>query len=178
MAYFHDNADLFAAHTVLRATIGLNPVMQDHAQRLIQQATAQARSRNADQGAMVVMGADGLVHALVGGPRFAANQYDHATMARRQPGSAFKPFVYLAALQSGMKPTDRILDAPLANGWPRNFDRKYQGKVELQYALAQSLNGATAHLAQLIGYDRIIALARQLGLRAAQCRSVHGPGRE
>ena len=92
-------------------------------------------------------------------------------MARRQPGSAFKPVVYLAALERGMQASDKILDAPVQSagvppGWPRNFKAGYLGPVDLRYAFAQSLNAATAQLANAVGPAKIIEVARCLGIKS------------
>lgn len=120
------------------------------------------------QGAVVVMDASsGAVRALVGGREHRPGAFDRAVKARRQPGSAFKPFVWLAALEHGMKPGDRVLDAPLRIGrWsPQNFDGTYRGDVTLEDALAQSLNTVSVRLLQASGGPRAaIEVARRLGI--------------
>jgi penicillin-binding protein 1A len=123
----------------------------------------------ARQAAVVVMGHDGAMLAMVGGKSHAASQFNRATQALRQPGSAFKPFVYLAALSAGYTPDTTIEDAPLEiSGWkPRNFDGKFRGPVTLRQALAKSLNVATVRLSEAIGRRGTIALARRLGITAA-----------
>ena len=121
------------------------------------------------EAAVVVMGHDGAVLAMVGGRNHAASQFNRATQALRQPGSAFKPFVYLAALASGYTPDSVIDDAPLEiSGWkPRNFDGRFRGPVTLREALAASLNVATVRLSETVGRRGTIRLARQLGMTAA-----------
>jgi penicillin-binding protein 1A len=124
------------------------------------------------QGAVVLMDAQsGDVLALVGGRDFADSEFNRATQARRQPGSAFKPFVYAAALSSGFAPTHRLLDRPLRyvldNGrvWePGNYDGNYSGAVSLREALTHSKNVATVRLANEVGLSRVLAMAEQLGL--------------
>ncbi|PCI40109.1 MAG: transpeptidase-transglycosylase [Elusimicrobia bacterium] len=119
----------------------------------------------------------GAIRALVGGRKFAESAFDRATQARRQPGSAFKPFVYGAALRSGpnraaMTPATLLSDTTrayrIAGGtWvPRNYSRSYQGPVPLREALARSLNAATVNLAAEIGPKAIIEYARELGIRS------------
>jgi penicillin-binding protein 1A len=122
----------------------------------------------ARQAAMVVIGHDGAVLAMVGGRNHAESQFNRATQALRQPGSAFKPLVYLAALSVGYGPSSMIQDTPLEiGGWaPRNFDSQFRGPVTLRQALAASLNVATVRLSEAIGRPRTIALARQLGITA------------
>ncbi|HEX7117777.1 MAG TPA: PBP1A family penicillin-binding protein [Longimicrobiales bacterium] len=124
------------------------------------------------QGAVVVLDARrGDVVALVGGRDFRDSKYNRATQARRQPGSAFKPFVYAAALAAGYPPTHVLSDMPLhrvlSNGtvWsPSNFGGRYAGAVTLRDALVQSRNVATVRLAEEVGLDEVIELARRLGL--------------
>jgi penicillin-binding protein 1A len=119
--------------------------------------------------AVVVMGHDGAVLAMVGGRNHAASQFNRATQALRQPGSAFKPFVYLAALSNGYTPDSIIDDTPLdISGWkPRNFNGRFAGPVTLRQALTASLNVATVRLSETIGRSGTIRLARRLGMTAA-----------
>ncbi len=124
-----------------------------------------ARGR-AEQGALVALGHDGAVRAMVGGRDYAESQFNRATAAMRQPGSAFKPFVYLAAIEAGIGPDERISDAAITIGnySPRNFDDRLQGEITLRDALARSVNTATVRLAQRVGIERVIAVARRVGL--------------
>jgi penicillin-binding protein 1A len=114
----------------------------------------------------------GYIRALVGGSNFAHSEFNRAILARRQAGSAFKPFVYLAALEAGLKPTDSLDDSPVrytAGGrlWaPENYDNKYLGPVTLQEALEQSRNVPTVRLAERLGIARVIDVARRLGIQS------------
>jgi penicillin-binding protein 1A len=123
---------------------------------------------NAHQGAVVVLDADtGAVRAMAGGRDYQEGGYNRATLARRQPGSSFKPFVWLAALQTGMRPDDTVLDAPLRIGnWsPVDFEPGWRGEVTLTQALAQSLNTASVRLEMRAGGPRVVAgVARSLGI--------------
>ncbi len=123
------------------------------------------------QGAVVVLdAATGAVRAMVGGRDYRASSFNRAVAARRQPGSAFKPFVWLAALERGLRPDDLILDAPIRiGGWsPQNFDGTFRGEVTLEEALAQSLNTAAVRLMQQAGGARTVAAtARRLGIADA-----------
>jgi penicillin-binding protein 1A len=120
------------------------------------------------QGAVVVMDvATGAVRAMAGGRDYRTGPYNRAVVARRQPGSAFKLFVWLAALEHGLRPDDTVLDAPIRVGtWqPSNFDGKFHGEVTLEDALVDSLNTASVRLLQIAGGPRKVgAVAARLGL--------------
>ena len=112
------------------------------------------------QGAIVVIdAASGAVRAMVGGRNFRDSPFNRAVLARRQPGSAFKPFVWLTALETGLTPDDTVLDGPLRIGnWsPANFERRYAGSVTLQDALAQSINTAAVRLLLRSGGAKAVA---------------------
>lgn len=121
---------------------------------------------NVEQGAAVVLGNDGAVRAMVGGRDYANSQFNRATQALRQPGSAFKPFVYLAGVEAGYGPEDMITDAPLKIGkWsPQNFSGTYEGPVTLETAFAKSINTAAVRVAQYVGPKSIVAAAHRLGI--------------
>jgi len=123
---------------------------------------------NVGQGAVVVLdAASGAVRAMVGGRDFRTSPYNRAVLARRQPGSSFKPFVWLAALETGMTPDDMVLDAPirLGNWSPSNFEPRFLGEITLEEALAKSVNTAAVRLLQAAGGPRTVAaLARRLGI--------------
>lgn len=116
----------------------------------------------------------GAVKAMVGGTDFWRSQFNRATQALRQPGSAFKPFVYLTAIEEGRSANDIIFDSPISlkgarpgQVWvPKNYDGKYNGPVTLRTALAKSLNAATVRLATEVGVDNIIDTARVLGIKS------------
>jgi len=122
--------------------------------------------RNAHQGALIAMAPDGAVRAMVGGADYGASQFNRAVQAQRQPGSAFKLFVYLAALEAGMRPDDVVIDAPVTiQGWsPGNFDGEYRGAVTLREALAESINTVAAETAWRVGMKNVVAVAHRLGI--------------
>jgi penicillin-binding protein 1A len=145
----------------------LDPVLQAAAEdRLNGSLDSPAEARGARQGAIVVVSPDGAVRALVGGRSYQTSQFNRAVQARRQPGSAFKPIVYLAGLEAGLLPTDTIEDAPInIDGWqPQNFSGTYAGKVTIEDALAQSLNSVAVRVAREAGPAAIVETARRVGI--------------
>jgi penicillin-binding protein 1A len=137
-------------------------------QRLAERAVARARIGDA-QAALVAMRPDGSVVAMVGGKRYGESPFNRVTQARRQPGSAFKLFVYLAALRAGWTPDSLIDDSPVTiEGWtPVNSDRVYRGRITLREAFARSSNAATVRLSQSVGRANVIRAARDLGISTA-----------
>jgi len=133
-------------------------------QRLAERAVS--RTPAGAQAALVAMRPDGRVVAMVGGKSYSDSPFNRVTQARRQPGSAFKLFVYLAALRSGWTPDSLIEDRPITiSGWsPVNHDRIYRGEITLREAFARSSNAATVRLAQEVGRDNVIRAARDLGI--------------
>ncbi len=119
-----------------------------------------------EQAALVAMSPNGAVRAMVGGRDYADSQFNRATQALRQPGSAFKPFVYLAALEHGMSPDDHFTDQPIRIGnWtPHNYENKYRGDVTAAEALADSINTVAAQVLERAGIDNVIATAHRLGI--------------
>lgn len=144
----------------------LNQHMQETVEKILKETLRANRGKNVTQGAIVVMDKDGAVRAMVGGVNYDKSQFNRAVSALRQPGSAFKPFVYLTALQQGYSPDDLIDDSPIVIGkWrPENIDKKYHGKVSLRQALRQSYNLATVNLAEKVGRRAIIANAKKMGI--------------
>ncbi len=134
--------------------------------RLTAMLDGPGRKSGVSQAALVALTASGAVRAMVGGRSYRESQFNRATQARRQPGSAFKPIVYLAALEAGMSPDDRILDGPLnIKGWrPKNYDGKYRGPISLSEALAQSINTVAVRVSERVGRGRVIAAAERLGI--------------
>jgi penicillin-binding protein 1A len=141
----------------------------------VQEAARLAATRNiaksghkvhASEAAVIVMKPDGAVSALVGGVDYDESVFNRATQARRQPGSAFKPFVYLAALEAGLTPWDMRDDQPVdINGWtPTNYGGRSYGTITLATALAHSVNTITANLAQEIGVSTVVDAARRCGI--------------
>ncbi len=142
--------------------------LQADARTAIASALKKGRAVAAGQAALVAMTPDGAVRAMVGGGDYGVSQYNRATQARRQPGSAFKPIVFLAGLESGMTPETVIEDKPLTiDGWsPRNFSRDYAGPVTMRRALAKSINTVAVRIARRVGYGKVVETARRLGLTA------------
>jgi penicillin-binding protein 1A len=141
--------------------------LQKQAEFVIKEAVAnEGEAKGFTQGALVAMGVDGTVRALVGGVDYAASQFNRAVTGRRQPGSAFKPFVYLAAMEKGYTPDTVADDAPFDfNGWsPANSTGQYRGPVTLREALAYSLNTISGRLAIDVGPDRVVEAAMRLGI--------------
>jgi penicillin-binding protein 1A len=124
--------------------------------------------RKVTQGAVVVMDLNGGVVAMVGGRSHEASQYNRAVQATRQPGSSFKPFTYLVALENGWSPDDKILDEKLeGRGYtPDNYNNEYMGEVPLRVALAYSLNSATIRLARQVGIGPILEAAHKAGIES------------
>jgi len=120
------------------------------------------------QGAVVVLeAASGAVRAMAGGKDYRSSPYNRAVLARRQPGSSFKPFVWLAALEAGLRPDDTVLDAPIRLGtWsPSDFEGRFRGEITLEEALAQSINTASVRLLlQSGGPKAVAAVAHRLGI--------------
>ncbi len=139
----------------------LDPGMQAAGDRAIR-----ANAPDGTQGALVAIDRDGAVRAMVGGKDYVDSIYNRATQATRQPGSSFKLFVYLAALESGMKPTDTIVDEPVTiDGWsPRNSTRTNLGPVTLREAFSRSINTISAKIGAQLGFSTIADMARRFGI--------------
>ncbi|MDS7595779.1 transglycosylase domain-containing protein [Agrobacterium tumefaciens] len=126
------------------------------------------KKQGASQAALVSIDGTGAIRAVVGGADYAESQFNRAAKAKRQPGSAFKPFVYVAALESGLTPYSLRNDAPvrIGNWTPENYEKKYRGEVTLATALANSLNTIAAQLVMEVGPDRVIQVARRMGIES------------
>src|SRR6476659_8935795 len=133
---------------------------------VIDELAAKSVQFNVTQGALVAMTPDGAVRAMVGGRNYAESQYNRAVTARRQPGSAFKPFVFLTAIEAGMTPETLRQDAPLdVKGWkPENYTHEYFGSVTLTQALAMSLNTVAVRLGVEVGAKNVVRTAHRLGI--------------
>lgn len=156
------------ARREIKAGYGITPVpttLDADLQRIAVRSVINAPIGDA-QIAFVAMRPTGEVVAMVGGRSYKKSPFNRATQARRQPGSAFKTIVYLAALRSGWSEDDLIDDAPITiDGWtPANSDGKYRGRITLREAFARSSNAATVRLAQAVGHDAIEETARELGI--------------
>jgi penicillin-binding protein 1A len=145
----------------------LDPRMQAQAEAAIADViTRQGGKLAVSQGALVAMSPDGAVRAMVGGRDYNGSQFNRATQAQRQPGSAFKAFVYLAGLEAGLQPSDQFVDEPMRIGnWqPRDYTGHYQGEMTLAEGLAQSVNTIAVQVAQRAGLRNVVAVAHRLGI--------------
>ncbi len=144
----------------------LDQELQEKSSRALSRTIAANKHKNVTQGAVIVLDKNGAIRAMVGGADYNRSQFNRAVQALRQPGSAFKPFVYITALENEYTPESIVEDAPLSiKGWrPENADKKYYGAVTLRQALAKSLNLATINLAQQLPADEIIRNARRMGI--------------
>jgi penicillin-binding protein 1A len=148
-------------------TTTLDPAIQTDAERaLTEELAAKGDKFDVSQGALVALDPDGAVKALVGGRNYADSQFNRAVSAKRQPGSAFKPFVYLAALEKGLTPDTVREDAPISvKGWnPENYSREYFGPVTLTKALSLSLNTVAVRLGLEVGPRTVVRTAHRLGI--------------
>ncbi len=162
--YVGDHDDALIVDTTIDAR--LQRTAQERLRKLLD---GKGRKLRAGEGAVVVLDpSNGAVRALVGGRSYKTSPYDRALNARRQPGSAFKPFVYLAALEAGYAPNSVAVDGPVnIGGWrPANYTRDYKGKVTLRTAMAQSLNTVAAKITATVGPARVAATAERLGIRS------------
>lgn len=150
---------------VVDTAIDLN--LQHAAEAALRRTLAEnGKKYRVSQGAVVVLDASGAVKALVGGRDYGNSQFNRAIAAKRQPGSAFKPFVYLTALERGLTPQTMRVDQPVSiRGWrPKNYTKKHHGPVTLTRALSLSLNTVAASLANEVGPGRVVRTARRLGI--------------
>jgi penicillin-binding protein 1A len=145
----------------------IDPALQSAAERALSETLAQKGEKlGVGEGALVAMTPDGVVRALVGGRSYAESQFNRAIAAKRQPGSAFKPFVYLTALEHGLTPDTVREDGPIiVRGWkPENYEHEYMGPVTLTQALANSLNTVSVRLTLEFGPTAVIRTAYRLGI--------------
>jgi penicillin-binding protein 1A len=159
----------------LRVRTTLDMRMQAAAETAITDALNRNGLRDAvSQGALVAMTPDGAVRAMVGGRDYNESQFNRATQAQRQPGSAFKPFVYLAGIEAGLRPDDRFVDGPIQIGnWrPHNYTNKYIGEISLAEGLAESINTIAVQVAQRAGIPQVIAVANRLGITSELARDA------
>jgi penicillin-binding protein 1A len=145
----------------------LSSGLQNHAQDvLVNSIDTAPKEYFVSQGAILAMRPDGAIITMIGGYDFGQSQFNRATLAKRPPGSSFKPFVYLTALAQGWEPNDIIIDAPITSGSyrPKNFANKYYGEVTLEQALTKSMNTAAVRLAKDVGIGNVAKTARTLGV--------------
>ncbi|RVT92603.1 transglycosylase domain-containing protein [Sphingomonas crocodyli] len=139
----------------------IDPAMQVAADKAIRADTPEGA-----QGALIALDRDGAVRAMVGGRDYVSSIYNRATAAQRQPGSAFKLFVYLTAMEAGMKPDTPVVDEPVTiDGWsPRNSNREYAGPIDIRTAFAFSINTVAAKLGSEVGFSAIADMAHRFGV--------------
>jgi len=145
----------------------IDPRLQSAAEAaVIDELAAKSVKFNVSQGALVAMTPQGAVRAMVGGRNYAESQFNRAVTAKRQPGSSFKPFVYLTAIESGLTPETIRTDAPIdVKGWkPENFTHEYFGSVTLTQALAMSLNTVAVRLGLEVGAANVVRTAHRMGI--------------
>ncbi|MBN2676416.1 MAG: PBP1A family penicillin-binding protein [Alphaproteobacteria bacterium] len=149
---------------IVRTTLNLD--QQKQAEKVLRESLEENQDKDVSQGAVVILDFNGGVQALVGGKDYGQSQFNRATDARRQPGSSFKPFVYLAGLESGLTLDSQFIDQQISIGkWhPANFNNHYMGQVSLRTAFAHSLNSIPVQIAQQIGLRKIIHTAKRLGI--------------
>ncbi|MDR3508301.1 MAG: PBP1A family penicillin-binding protein [Caulobacteraceae bacterium] len=149
--------------------LSIDPNLQAAGQAVVRKTLAEEGPRaGARQGALVLLAPDGGVRVLVGGTDHRLSAFNRATQAQRQPGSAFKPFVYATALEAGVKPGDIRQDAPVRFGpWaPTNYEGGYRGPVTVAQALAQSINTVAVRLTSEVGGARVAELAHRFGVKS------------
>ncbi|MDP4021856.1 transglycosylase domain-containing protein [Methylobacterium sp. NEAU 140] len=165
MDVLDDYVGKFETDIVVQTTVDTG--LQGTAERaLTDELNKQGGRYNVGQGALVSMRPDGAIRALIGGRDYAQSQFNRATTAKRQPGSSFKPFVYLAAVERGATPDTVREDAPIRIGtWaPENYSHRYEGPVTLRSALAHSLNTVAVRLGQEVGPKAVVQTAQRLGI--------------
>jgi len=142
---------------------GLQAIAEDELAAVL---AAGGQRQGAEQAAFVALSPGGAVRAMVGGDDYGESQFNRSVQALRQPGSAFKLFVYLAAMEAGWRPDDRLSDSPVSVGdWePRNYGDRYYGEVTLREGFARSLNSVAVRLTERVGREQVAEVARRLGI--------------
>ncbi|EGP58441.1 penicillin-binding protein [Agrobacterium tumefaciens F2] len=180
---FWSGAEHYAADMVLEEVRGLigdvkqdivvdttiDPNLERDAEKALSHVLqGDGKKQGASQAALVSIDGTGAIRAVVGGADYAESQFNRAAKAKRQPGSAFKPFVYVAALESGLTPYTIRNDGPvrIGNWTPENYEKKYRGEVTLATALANSLNTIAAQLVMEVGPDRVTQVAHRMGIES------------
>jgi len=151
---------------IIQTTLDAN--MQRAAEQAANEVMPDAAAKDVSQTALVAVLPDGGITALIGGTNYHDSPFNRAFQAQRQPGSSFKPVIYLAGLEAGLTPSTEVMDAPVSFGsWsPENFDKEYFGKVTLAFALAKSLNSVAVQILNFAGVQRAIDIARALGIQS------------
>lgn len=161
----------------LIVTTTLGPLTQGMAEEALTTVMAtEGPAKNIKQAALVAMSPDGAVRAMVGGINYGSSQYNRAAQAKRQAGSTFKLFVYLAGLEAGYTPQSLVLDAPITlqvgrKSWsPGNYTKGYQGQIMMMDALRQSINTAAVRISQAVGTAKVAEIAKRMGIAEAVAR--------
>lgn len=150
---------------VVRTT--LDQKLQRDAEAAIRSVlTVDAKVDGALQSALIAYDNDGALRAMVGGRSYLESQFNRATQAKRQPGSAFKPVVYAAGFENGLTPQTRMVDQPInIAGWkPENYDKQYRGSMRISEAVARSINTIAVQVSEKVGRPKVIQMARRLGI--------------
>ncbi len=144
----------------------LDTTAENAAAQALREATVRHARQGVTQGAVVALDGSGRIRAFVGGVDYATSQFDRAADAHRQAGSAWKPFVYLTAMEAGRTPDTLVVDEPVTiDGWsPRNFEPEFLGQITLATGLAKSINTVAARLADEVGRPQVASTARRLGI--------------
>jgi len=153
----------------LRVVTTIDPALQRIAnEELAAMLGAESQPRDAAQAALVSLEPGGAVRAMVGGRDYATSQFNRVTQALRQPGSAFKAFVFLAGLEAGLTPDSIVKDAPvrIGNWTPDNYNGRYYGQVTLREAFARSMNSVAVRVTQKVGTKTVAATAERLGIES------------
>ena len=151
----------------LVVTTTIDQKLQRDAEAAVKAAlTVEARVKGANQAALIAFDAGGALRAMVGGRSYKESQFNRAVQAKRQPGSAFKPFVYVAAMEAGLTPNSRFVDQPVKFGdWaPTNYTERYVGPVRLSEAMAKSINTISAQVSEYVGPAKVAAAAMRFGV--------------
>jgi penicillin-binding protein 1A len=148
-------------------TTTLVPALQHAAEDAVDSVMdAKGKADRASQASLLAMTPDGAIRAMVGGRNYRGSQFNRATQALRQPGSSFKLFVYLAALEAGFTPESEMVDQPINVGrWhPHNYTGKYLGRISLREALAESVNSIAVQLSEAVSRGKVVHMAQRLGI--------------
>ncbi len=173
--YFIDTADAEVKRLIgdlpldLTVATTIAPRLQAAADRVVGfWLEREGGRRNVSQAALVAMAPDGAILALIGGRDYLQSRFNRVTQASHQPGSLFDLFIYLTALSNGYRPDSTMIDKPVKIGdWePKNYDAHYRGEVTLRTAFANSINSVSVQLLQAVGVERVIAMAKSLGVEA------------
>ena len=151
----------------LRVMTTIDTDLQKAAEKVISQALERdGKKLNVSQAALVAMTPDGAIRAMIGGRSYRQSQFNRAVQAKRQPGSAFKPIIFLTALEDGLSPDSLRVDAPISvDGWkPQNYSKTYKGVMTVRNALSKSVNTIAVQISEEVGRERVIKTARKLGI--------------